>query len=930
MSQPEPRYRVGIDLGTTHTVVACSLIHDNAANAGITLFSVDQLVRPGEIAALPYLPSVRYQASPDELAERDIRLPWPDSGEAAGDLPIIGELARLLGARSSGRLIASAKSWLSHPSADRTADILPWGAPDDVPRMSPLAACASYLRHVHQAWNHHHPDAPLADQELVITVPASFDEAARTLTLDAARLAGLPRLRLLEEPQAVCYDWMWQQRGRMARQLDDVRLLLVIDLGGGTLDLTLIKVEPGDGEPRLSRIAVGNHLMLGGDNIDLALAHIAESRLQSDGQRLGTAELSQLVDQCRIAKERLLAPDAPETVRVTLLGAGNRLIGGSRMTELGREEVRQQIRDGFFPWAGLDEKPLAKRSGVVEFGLPYAADPAITRHLAAFLTEHRHASRDVTGACEGVPVPDAVLLNGGVFQSQWIVDRVCEQIARWRGVPPTLLHNQRPDQAVAFGAVVYGLAREGHRVQRIGGGAARSYFLQLESDRDSGTASGVCILPRGTGEGTEMALEHRLFQLTTGAPVRFDLIVARDDFCPPLGAIVEMDRTRFQTLPPLVVVLKHDADTDTQTRTVRLVAALSEIGTLDLHCVATDAADQRWNIEFQLRGAQTGPVADAASACHPRLEEAAECIRQVFGKKAKGLDSRAVKGLRQSLEKILGPRSDWEIPLLRQILSLLLQGAAYRRRSADHERVWFNLAGYCLRPGFGYPLDEDRTRQVFDLYPAGLQFVNETQNWAEWWTLWRRIAGGLDSSSQNRLLDDLGVYINPETAKRGNMLTLIKRRSYEDMLRLVSVLEHLPVADKVQLGKWLLKRLEKPAEPSVAWWALGRIGGRIPFHGSAHNVVPTPQVEAWLQVVLQRDFRKEPHPAFAAVMLARMSGDRERDIEGGLRSKVMEKLRSGKAPESWLMMVAEYHELNEADESRVFGESLPPGLTLIH
>lgn len=928
MSQPESRYRVGIDLGTTHTVVACSAIRDCEAGVDIALFAVDQLVRPGEVSALPLLPSVCYQASPDELVAGNVQLPWPSS-DPGGVHPVVGELARLLGARSSGRLIASAKSWLSHAQVDRTADILPWGAPEGVPKQSPLAASARYLRHVHQAWNHHHPDAPLAEQQLVVTVPASFDESARALTLEAARLAGLHRVRLLEEPQAVCYDWMWQQRDGMAHQLDGIRLLLIIDLGGGTLDLTLMQVEQNHGDPKLTRIAVGNHLMLGGDNIDLALAHLAESRLLDAGGRLGTAEWSQLVEQCRMAKERLLAAEGPETVRVTLLGAGNRLIGDSRSTELSRAEVRHLLETGFFPLVEPDEKPLTKRSGVVEFGLPYAPDPAITRHLAAFLAEHRHAAREVTGAREGVPMPDAVLLNGGVFQSPWVVERLCNQISRWRGRPPLVLHNQRPDQAVAFGAVVYDLAREGQLIQRIGGGAARSYFVQLEPASETGTAKAVCILPRGTGEGTEITLENRVFRLATGVPVRFDLIVANDDFSPPAGAIVDIDSTHFQILPPLVVVLKRDASTDLPDRPVRLVAALSDIGTLDLHCVATDAPDQRWNIEFQLRGGPRSSQGWDSATAHPRLEEARECIRQIFGKKSKGMDPKAVRGLRQTLEKILGSRDKWDVPVLRQLLMVLLEGAANRRRSADHERLWFNLAGYCLRPGFGYTLDEERTAEVFSLYEAGLQFVNETQNWAEWWTLWRRVAGGLEPASQKRIFDDLSPFINPEMARRGNFPVLLKKRGYEDMVRLVSVLEHLPISDKAQLGTWLLKRLEKSSEPSVAWWALGRIGARLPFHGSAHNVVPTPLVETWLEVILQRDLRKQPYIAFAAVMLARMSGDRARDINTALRSRLAEHLRASKSPESWLTLLTEYHELSEADETRVFGESLPPGLTLI-
>lgn len=919
-------YLIGIDLGTTHTVAAWADL-SLGARAKIELFPIEQSIKPGEVAARPLLPSVRYQASLDELAEADVLLPWPATETESGYRPVVGELARLLGAKSHGRLIASAKSWLSHGSAERTAAILPWGAPAEVPKVSPVEASASYLRHVRAAWSFHHPDAPLEAQDLVVTVPASFDEAARALTLEAARLAGLPKLRLLEEPQAVCYDWLWQHRKNLQQQLAGVRLLLVVDVGGGTTDLTLIKVEPGEEEPKLTRIAVGNHLMLGGDNIDLTLAHLAERRLLGEDRRLTAAELSQLVEQCRLAKERLLAEEAPETATVTLLGSGARLIGGARSVELGRAETHEIVFEGFFPKVGLHEHPDRKRSGVVEFGLPYAADPAISKHLAAFLSQHRQVAGEALGSDSALPVPDALLLNGGVFRSPVIVRRVVEQMAAWGGKAPKLLVNDRPDQAVAYGAVAYGLARRGWPIQRIGGGSARSYFLLVETQADE-PARGICILPLGTEEGREVVLADRTFLLKLGTPVRFHLASSTDDLRPKPGELADIDEERFLMLPPLAVALGRDSAESKPEQAVRIAASLTEIGTLDLHCVAVDDPERRWNIEFQLRGAAPQTALEEGRA-HPRLDEALEKIRLVFGKKAKTADPKAIKGLRGDLERTLGSRADWDTPLLRGLFGALLEGLPHRRRSADHERLWLSLTGYCLRPGFGYPLDDWRVEQVFAIYGQGLQFVNESQNWAEWWTLWRRVAGGLNESAQSQVFRDVAEFVNPETAKRGNLPSLAKKRGYEDMVRLAAVLERLPAESKVELGGWLLQRLAKPAEPAESWWALGRIGTRVPFHGSSHNVVPRAKAEEWLEKALTRDFRKEPHPGFAAALLARMSGDRERDIDPVLRQRVVEKLRAGKAPDSWIAMVSEVKELTEADEKRIFGEALPPGLKLI-
>ncbi|HYE35330.1 Hsp70 family protein [Methylocaldum sp.] len=925
-SSQSPRYLIGIDLGTTHTVVAYAELA-KATRAEIKLFRIDQSVSPGEVAAEPLLPSARYHASLDELTEADVRLPWPSLEPESTYRPVIGKLARVLGAKSQGRFVASAKSWLSHAAADRTAAILPWGAPEEIPKISPVEASASYLRHVRSAWNYHHPEAPLENQEIVVTVPASFDEAARTLTLEATRLAGLPDVRLLEEPQAVCYDWLWNHRKSVRKQLGDVRLLLVCDIGGGTTDLTLIKVEPGEDEPRLTRIAVGNHLMLGGDNIDLTLAHLTERRLVGEDQKLSAAELSQLVEQCRLAKERLLAHDAPESATVTLLGTGARLIGGARSAELTRDEVHGIALDGFFPIVSLADHPDRKRSGVVEFGLPYAADPAISKHLAAFLTQHFETAREALQSNSTEPAPDAVLLNGGVFRSSIIARRLVELVASWARHQPVLLKNDRPDLAVAYGAVAYGLARRGHAVQRIGGGSARSYFLLVETSHNH-APKGICILPRGTEEGREIVLTDRTFLLRLGQPVRFNLVSSSEDLRFQPGDLAEIDEERFVRLPPLAVAFDRESAQGRTDQAVQIAASLTEVGTLDLHCVAAGDPKRRWKIEFQLRHAAPQTTLPETQR-HPRLDQAIEKIHLVFGKKAKTVDARIVKGLRGELEKILGPRNNWDTALLRDLFAALLEGLPHRRRSAEHERLWFSLTGYCLRPGFGYPLDDWRVDQVFAIYGQGLQFVNEVQNWTEWWTFWRRLAGGLNEAAQLSVFEDLANFINPETAKRGNLPTLAKKRSYEDMVRLAAVLERLPAPRKVELGGWLLQRLSKPSEPAESWWALGRVGARVPFHGSVHNVVSRVTAEEWLTKIFDRDFKKEPHAGFAAALIARLSGDRERDIDPALRQRVIERLRAGKAPDSWISMVSEVKELTEADEKRIFGEALPPGLKLI-
>ena len=923
-STPQARYLVGIDLGTTHTVVAYA---DTAQteNLKIEIFTIAQLTGSGEITPLPLLPSVYYQPAAGEMAEADTRLPWHETCDDTR--PVIGELARLLGSKTHGRTITSAKSWLSHGAVDRNAPILPWGAAENVAKISPIEASASYLAHVREAWNREFPAFPLERQEIVVTVPASFDEAARSLTLAAAGLAGLGDIRLLEEPQAACYDWVWCHQNSLAADLEGVRLLLVVDVGGGTTDLTLIKVEANGKEPKLTRIGVGDHLMLGGDNLDLALAHTVEQHLASD-RRLRAAELSQVVEQCRLAKENLLGDAAPATASITVLGGGAQLIGGARFTELDRDSVRKILLEGFFPLCGLADLPERKRSAVVEFGLPYAPDPAISKHLAAFLNQHRLAMSEALSN-ETMPMPDAVLLNGGMFLSPIISNRLLQLLQAWRnGLALKHLRNDRPDQAVAHGAVAYGLSRRGLAVRKIGGGSARSYFLLLDTASDA-ARQGICLLPRGSEEGYEVLLSGRSFALTLGIPVRFHLVSSVADTHWKPGDLVAIEEGQFVPLPPLAVAFDRETGQTHEEVTVQLAASLTEIGTLKIQCADASDSLRRWDVEFQLRQPHPYPQNISPHGTHPKTAEAVELIQRVFGKKTRAIDAKNVKGLRAELEKLLGKRESWETPLLRELFAALLEGLPHRRRSDAHERVWLSLTGYCLRPGFGYPLDEWRVEQIWAIYDLGLQHQTESQNWAEWWTLWRRIAGGLNADAQNRLFAVLADFINPDKAKRGNLPTLSKKRGYEDMLRLAAVLERLPLADKTALGSWLLSRLGKSSEPAEVGWALGRVGARIPFHGGIEGVVARETAEEWLTALLEFDWKKTATAGFAATLLARMTGDRERDISPDKRAKIMERLRVAKAPESWLVMVREFKELDKADEKRIFGEALPPGLKLL-
>jgi len=952
MTKASPDYLIGIDLGTTNTVVAYADMAKPLTTDNCQIFEIEQLVAPGEVAKRPQLPSFRYHPAKGEINDNDLLLPWPETLQNELPLVVIGEWARELGAKVDGRQIVSAKSWLSHPQVDRNADILPWDSAEGISKVSPVVASASYLFHVRQAWNVAHPNALMEHQEVVITVPASFDESARALTVEAAKRAGLSSILLLEEPQAVCYDWYAKQGDNAQAQLAKIKLLMVCDVGGGTTDLSLIKIaQAKDNTLSLTRIGVGNHLMLGGDNVDLALAHTVEQYIngKQSGKKLSAASLSQLIQQTRKAKERLLGENPPESAKVTLLGSGARLIGGAKSHDLAQQEVRDIALDGFFPLIDINEHPAKRRSGVVEFGLPYAPDPAVSKYLAQFIIEHQIACKDALAWEENsknssAAIPDALLLNGGVFNSPALNERAQAVLSQWRNEPVIALENNTPNLAVAQGAVAYAKARRGAQL-KIGGGSARTFFLALEKSESGQQA--VCLMPKGTEEDQEFTLTERKFALRLGQPVKFHLLSTTADQDYKAGELITIDdeaiaSQHFISLPPLVIALDADSlnkSEGSKEIEVALATTLTEVGTLQLDCVAEQSNEaqqqqqqqqQRWHVEFQVRKSSQSLNSNSSLEKLPTaFADVKKQIETVFGNSNKDANPKAIKTLRVDIEKSLGKRDSWEVPVLRALFDQLLEGKKRRRRSAAHERIWFNLAGYGLRPGFGYPVDDWRIEQIWMLHQQGLQFDKETQVWIDWWTFWRRAAGGLNAQQQSALYKDIAKFLNPSALTNRKLQAEAKQKSYEDMVKLVATLEHLPVEYKTQISQWLLKRLIKPSETKTSWWALGRIASRIPFHGSAHNVINKEEIQNWLPQLLKVDWKKNQQCAFSAVLMTRMSGDRSRDIDDEWRQKVVDKLTLAKVPSSWIEMVETIKELDEAETKRVFGEGLPVGLKLI-
>ena len=895
------RFAVGIDLGTSNTALAWADLSER--DPEVRVFEVPQLVAAGAAAPRPLLPSHLYLPGAHELAPGALALPWGAAPYA------VGAFARDQGARIPGRHVGSAKSWLCHPSVDRTAGILPWGAPPEVERISPVTASARILLHLRAAWDAQHPDAPLAEQDVVVTVPASFDEGARALTLRAAADAGLPRLLLLEEPQAAFYDWTRVHRASLDEALEGVSLVLVVDVGGGTTDLTLIRARrPPDGPPVLERLAVGDHLLLGGDNMDLALARTAEQRL---GQKLAAAQWGALVQACRAAKEVLLGEAAPERATVAVPGAGSRLIGGTLSTELSRDEVRALLLEGFFPQVALADAPAraARSAGLAELGLPFASDPAITRHVAAFLARH---ARTVEGARL-----DAVLYNGGALAPELLSNRLTAIIESWGPNKLRRLRNDAPDLAVARGAATYGLVRRGLGL-RIGGGSARTYYIGV------GEREAVCVVPRGAGEGAQQEIRGREFGLRLGTPVRFRLF-ASSGFRPeqpgdlvltagPAGDLPLVED--LAELPPLQTVVEGQG-----TAQVRIKAAVTEIGTLEIFCVGA----QQWKLEFQLRqGLEQG----ALSALPRTIDAAREALQQAFGKKP--VEGVNAKDTWRTLEKALGERAGWSLAVNRDLWGVLWANAQRRRRSDDHERVFLSLAGFLLRPGFGAPLDAWRVEQTWTLFEQHLTHHKDPAVWAAWWILWRRVAAGLGEREHRALFEAVAPHLKPPP--KGRVANPGKKPpglGVDEMVRLLGALERLAPAQKIEAAGWLLDKLSpgKRPPPGVVW-ALGRLGARVPVAGAAHHTVPPEVAAAWLGQLMALDFRAVEEAPFAVAQLARLSGDRARDLDEPLRLQAAARLAQAGAPAEWAAAIREVHTLGEKDEQRVFGEALPAGLHL--
>jgi molecular chaperone DnaK (HSP70) len=989
VDQLPSRFVVGIDLGTTNSAV--TYVDTEEEPWQIRILPIPQLVAAAEVEALETLPSFHFQPVADQAQGNALRLPWQHQAATFA----VGTFARDAGAHTSGRAIASAKSWLSHAGVDRTAPLLPWHGAADVERLSPVQVSSRYLDHIRQAWDATHPQHKLAEQDLVLTLPASFDEVARELTVEAAAQAGLRRVVLIEEPQAAFYAWVYKHATRWHQQVTAGQKILVCDIGGGTTDFTLIRVRHSDlplpssasspvagtqgatcpptDEPvatnvQFHRVAVGEHLILGGDNLDLALARYVEQRLDPVEGKLPPRQWDVLVNLARRAKEALLGKAAPESYTLNLPSSGAKLIGGGLQTQVTRQDVEKLLVDGFLPFVDLDARPERRSSGFQEFGLPYAADPAITRYLASFLTAHRDVARQLDAEAPApLPAdaadshdparPDVVLFNGGFFESPVLRQRVIDVLSRWFSTSgpwaPLILDNDRLDMAVARGAAYYGMVRRGVGV-RIVASLARSYYVELQDQ--PGRQVALCLVPGNAEPGQDINLPERMFRLRVSEPVEFPLWVSSTRLVDRPGDLVAIDREQMKPMPPIRTVLKTDRRAEADEIEVQLHVRLTEIGTIDLWCQQV-ATDRRWRLQFDVR-----PATQTDLQGHEGLGEAEgfwdestwgtcqRVLQAVFrspstpsrasspvAPQGSPADPLSIKPeeLVKAMTSALGmERHEWPMSLLRRIGEALMEYEAGRRRGAAHEARWLNLLGYALRPGYGFAVDDWRVAETWR-HVRGKLVHNTPAIQNEALILWRRIAGGLTAGQQMAIAEPLlaavrNLHRRSTTGKAQAGATLRPEESHE-IWRLLGSLELLQTTLKVELGSMLVELLDRKKFASAREamvWALGRLGQRAPVYGPLNTVVPTDQAARWLRALISPP-AAPPIDHLAVMQLARRHDDRYRDLSNADRDAARTWLLRQQASEHLIKLVAEGGQLDEEEQGRVFGEALPKGLRIV-
>lgn len=866
------RYLIGIDLGTTNSAVA--YVDTTQKQLPIHLFRISQLNGQGAWESLPLLPSFCY------LTE--------DQGA------VVGEWAREQGAQIPTRLIHSAKSWLSHAAAARKDKILPMEAADPKERLSPVEAISKYLAHLKDAWNKQmgkeDPERQFQAQQIVVTIPASFDEAARELTLQAARKVDLPHVTLLEEPQAAFYSWLAEHENQ---GLKEGETILVCDVGGGTTDFSLIQTAASKEGMSYQRVAVGEHLLLGGDNMDAALAYA----LAPDGT-LDTFQRLQLGHEVRRAKEALLSGQS--SVSVWLGGKGSKVIQGGRSFTLDAEMIQKLLVEGFFGLYSFEEAIQLRRGNALRsMGLPYEQEPSITKHLAHFLFKNKITFK-----------PTYLLFNGGALKPKVFQDRIIESLNRWFvGDPLKVLNSTSLDLAVARGAAYFGKAKRGLAI-RIGGGLPRTYYLGIEVE---GIPQAVTLLPRQTEE--EKILELDLpFMLRANAPVAFQLYHSHTRLGDAAGSLIQIQDEELAKLPPISTVLRYGKQKEADLP-VRIEAQITAIGTLDVW-VKAKQTEHAWKLEFQIEGQREKRVMDEIADA-TTLTNIKAFVNDAFAVGGK----EKLKSLMADLEKMLEkPRGEWSPSILRALFDSLLQNAHKRELSHEYETRFWNLAGFFLRPGKGYPLDDFRMKEIWKLLLADLKKRKSEEIEIQKCICLRRIAAGLSKGQQIQIFNELLPHIYDKRRQRLNRAEY----RYAETLRTVASFEYIDPAFKVKCAQAIVEKILAGKAEVYEFWALGRLCARQLLYGTPADIVDPKSCEELVEKLIRTPHLRSPHLPMTLAIMARKIDLLGRNLSPKVLELVAEELKKHQLNE----LLEPERALSSREEEWVFGDSLPLGLRL--
>lgn len=918
------RYLIGIDLGTTNSCVAYIDTKEN--NSSVRTLKIPQLISEGCVEALATLPSFCYLASEHEWTKGALALPWRSESDY-----FVGQFALNHGSKVPTHLVQSAKSWLCHSAADRRDKILPLDNADPHVRISPVEATARYLRHIKDAWNASIAkgdiDSEFENQEIILTVPASFDELARRLTVEAAKMAGFSQMTLLEEPQAAFYSWISQHEDNW---VPSNSVILVCDVGGGTTDFSLIETHVENGKSTFRRMAVGNHLLLGGDNMDAAIAHYLETKLIDLGHELHSTQHLQLKHEARRAKEILLGAESnshKDSYRLTIQGSGSNVIRGTISLEVNREEIEHILLKGFFNQVEWEEAlKLKKSSGLKTMGLPYENEPSIVKHLAHFL------SQSGTQAY-GPKKPGFILFNGGAMKPVIFRQSIVNSLRNWFDDDSiAVLPTYSLDLAVARGAAYYAKARRGQGI-KISGGLPRSYYLVLAAGDPHEQKKALTILTRGSEEGQSYE-PSTTFQLIPNTPVSLQLCSSHVRLHDRSGDLVAIDPQEMHYLPPINTVLrfgkKQAGESHSDKIPVHFKILYTPIGTLEMQ-LKSQLSDHIWDLEFQIRSV-SGQDQDFSNDkqridqtfASGYLQEAIDLIDQVFNRKK--IQPERLYDLLEGALSI--PRQEWSVSILRGLSDVILKAAIHRNLSSEHAKRWWNMVGFLLRPGFGYPLDDFRIKDLWKVILCDSKLALPIEQQTQLWICYRRIAGGLNKGQQMQLANALLPMI---LSKNGNVIDLKRKGElylYSERLRAFASMELIETPLKIRVGNAILKRIDSGEAAAAEFWALGRLGARHLLYGSIINVVPKNICEEWVERLLKVKLLDQKCVVSLLINLGRKTDHSEVNLSKKCIDKILDVYGQSEHLKNLEEVLLKENCLSEEEREEIFGETLPLALSL--